>query len=58
LLLVPGVLVLWVVTQLDLADAFKAGALPFIAGDVAKSLLAALIVAGVWSGFKPKRKPD
>ena len=56
LLFVPGVLVLWGVTSLDLAGAFKAGALPFLVGDVVKSLLAALIVTGAWSALKLKKK--
>jgi len=44
LLYVPGVLGLWGVTPLDLSGAFKVGALPFLVGDIVKSVLAALIV--------------
>ena len=55
LLFVPGVLGLWAMTPLDLSGAFKAGALPFLVGDVVKSVLAALIVAGGLSAMK-KRK--
>jgi biotin transport system substrate-specific component len=58
LLFVPGVLVLWAVTPLDFLGAFKAGALPFLIGDIVKSLLAALIVAGAWSGLQSIRKRD
>jgi len=46
LLFIPGVLGLWALTPLDLFGAYKAGALPFLIGDVVKSALAALIVAG------------
>ena len=49
LLFIPGVLVLWALTPLDLFAAYKVGALPFIVGDVVKSALSALVVAGGWA---------
>lgn len=55
LLFIPGVLGLWALTPLDLSGAFKAGALPFLLGDVVKSVLAVLVVAGGLSAMK-KRK--
>lgn len=56
LLFVPGVLGLWAMTPLDLSDAFKVGALPFLVGDVVKSVLAALVVAGGWSALNAKKE--
>jgi len=56
LLFIPGVLGLWVLTPLDLSGAFKAGALPFLVGDVVKSLLAALVVFGGWRAIKSLRR--
>lgn len=55
LLFIPGVLGLWALTPLDLSGAFKAGALPFLLGDVVKSVLAALVVVEGLSAIK-KRK--
>lgn len=52
LLFVPGVAWLWAVTPLDLGGAVQAGMIPFLLGDVVKSTLAALIVAGGWSALK------
>ncbi len=52
LLFVPGVAWLWAVTPLDLGGAMQAGMLPFLVGDVVKSVLAALIVAGGWRAAK------
>jgi biotin transport system substrate-specific component len=46
LLFIPGVLGLWALTPLDFSGAFKAGVLPFLVGDVTKSVLAAVVVAG------------
>jgi len=46
LLYVPGVLGLWGFTTLNLSAAFQVGAVPFFAGDVVKSALAALVVSG------------
>jgi biotin transport system substrate-specific component len=52
---VPGVLWLQAVTPLDLVGAAKAGALPFLPGDVVKAALAALIVAGGWKALSNLR---
>ncbi|SES16210.1 biotin transport system substrate-specific component [Tranquillimonas rosea] len=49
LLFVPGVAWLWAATPLDFGGAMNAGAIPFLLGDVVKSTLAALAVAGGWS---------
>ncbi len=51
-LFVPGVAWLWAVTPLDLGAAAMAGMVPFVFGDVVKSGLAALVVAGGWSASK------
>jgi len=55
LLYVPGVVWLTVVTPLDLAGAFNAGALPFVLGDIVKSALAALVVAGGWQALRSRK---
>lgn len=55
LLYVPGVLWLGAITPLDLAGAARAGALPFVLGDVVKSALAALVVAGGWQALRARR---
>ena len=52
LLYIPGVLGLYGFTPLDLSGAFKVGALPFLVGDIVKSILAALIVTGGWTLLK------
>jgi len=57
LLFVPGVLGLWGLTPLDLSGAFKAGALPFLIGDVVKSALAALAVTA-GTGILIRRKDN
>jgi biotin transport system substrate-specific component len=56
-LYLPGVLGLWAVTPLDLSGAFNAGALPFLAADVVKSILAVMIVTGGWTLLKKKNRP-
>lgn len=55
LLFIPGLLGLWAMTPLDLSGAFKAGVLPFLVGDVVKSFLAALVVAGGWAVIKNRK---
>ena len=50
-LYVPGVLWLTAVTPLTLARAAEVGALPFLAGDAVKAVLAALVVAGGWAAL-------
>jgi biotin transport system substrate-specific component len=55
LLFLPGVLWLWAVTPLDLERAIMAGAVPFQLGGLVKSALAAVIVAGGWRAFGPRR---
>ena len=52
LLFVPGVAWLWTVTPLDLSGAMEAGFYPFLVGDVVKSTLAALMVAGGWQALR------
>ncbi len=52
LLFVPGVAWLWAATPLDLQGAVMAGMVPFLIGDLVKSALAALIVAGGWSASR------
>ena len=53
LLFVPGVLVLWaVIPTLDFNGALNAGAYPFLIGGIVKSLIAALVVTGVWAALK------
>ena len=52
---IPGVLWLQAVTPLDLTGAAKAGALPFLPGDVVKAAMAALIVAGGWKAVERLR---
>lgn len=54
LLFVPGVAWLWAATPLSVQGAIEAGMLPFLVGDVVKSALAALVVAGGWSVLKRK----
>lgn len=54
LLFIPGVLGLWALTPLDFSGAFKAGALPFLVGDVVKSALAALIVVSGLAAAKDR----
>jgi len=55
LLFVPGALWLWTITPLDLTGAIQAGVLPFLVGDVVKSALAALAVAGGWRALRRRR---
>jgi biotin transport system substrate-specific component len=55
LLFLPGVLWLWAVTPLELERAIMAGAVPFQLGGLVKSALAAVIVAGGWRAFGPRR---
>lgn len=52
---IPGVAWLQAVTPLDLTGAFKAGAMPFLIGDVVKAALAALIVTGGWKALSRLR---
>ena len=51
LIYVPGVLWLDAVTPLSLGGAIEKGMLPFVAGDMVKSVLAALAVAGGWAAI-------
>lgn len=55
LLFVPGALWLWQATPLDLTGAINAGVVPFLIGDVVKSGLAALAVAGGWAALSKRR---
>ena len=55
LLYLPGVAWLAAVTPLDLGGAVQAGMLPFLAGDVVKAVLAALVVSGGWAALKRRR---
>ena len=57
LLFIPGVLGLWALTSLDLFGAFKAGALPFLIGDIVKSALAAVAVTA-GTGILIRRKDE
>ncbi|PQO24964.1 biotin transporter BioY [Rhodobacteraceae bacterium WD3A24] len=52
LLYLPGVAWLTLVTPLDLSGAASAGALPFVLGDIVKSAVAALIIAGGWEALR------
>lgn len=52
LLYVPGLAWLTAVTPLDLSGAFRAGALPFLFGDLVKVAIAALTVTGAWSALR------
>ncbi|WP_168201255.1 biotin transporter BioY [Qingshengfaniella alkalisoli] len=51
LLFVPGAAWIWAATPLDLTGAIQAGVLPFLVGDVVKSTLAAVALAGGWAAF-------
>lgn len=55
LLFVPGVLWLWHALSMSMDAALKAGFYPFLVGDVVKSSLAALAVAGGWAALKGRR---
>ena len=53
LLYVPGVLVLSIIVpSLDVTSSFTIGALPFLIGDLVKSVLAVLVVAGGLKALK------
>lgn len=52
LLFVPGVLWLWAATSLDFSGSFMAGCFPFLIGGFVKSLLAALVVSGIWKALE------
>lgn len=54
-LYVPGVLWLQAITPLSLGGAVSAGMIPFVVGDLVKSLLAALIVTGAWSVLRLRK---
>ena len=56
LLYFPGMLGLWALTPLNLSGAFNAGVVPFLVGDLVKSVLAALVVAGVWTTMKHSQR--
>jgi biotin transporter BioY len=43
-------------TSLELTEAFKAGALPFMVGDVVKSVLTAMLVAGSWAALNKQKR--
>lgn len=51
LLFVPGVLWLYAATPLSLKGAMDVGMMPFLIGDVVKSTLSALVVAGGWQAL-------
>jgi len=55
LLYVPGVIWLTAVTPLDLDGALRLGMLPFLPGDMVKSLVAALAVTGAWTALRARR---
>lgn len=55
LIYVPGVLWLDAVTPLSFGGAIEKGMLPFVAGDMVKSVLAALAVAGGWVALGRRR---
>ncbi|MBK5945472.1 hypothetical protein CCR83_03160 [Rhodobacter veldkampii DSM 11550] len=48
-LYVPGVLWLDAVTGLSMTGAIEKGMLPFLAGDMVKSVIAAMVVSGAWA---------
>jgi biotin transport system substrate-specific component len=52
LLYVPGVLWLNAATPLDMNGAVNAGMLPFVIGDLVKSVVAGLIVTGGWAALR------
>lgn len=54
-LYVPGVLWLQAVTPLTVSGAAQVGALPFLAGDAVKAVLAALAVSGGWAALRARR---
>ncbi len=56
LLYVPGLAWLWAATPLTLATTVKVGALPFLAGDLVKAAIAALIVSGGWEMVKRRQR--
>ncbi|MFT4959279.1 MAG: biotin transport system substrate-specific component [Paracoccaceae bacterium] len=56
LLFIPGVLGLWALTPLDFSGAFNAGVLPFLVGDVVKSVLATLVVVGGLAAVKKRKE--
>lgn len=51
LIYLPGVLWLDAVTALTFSGAIEKGMVPFVAGDMVKSVLAALAVAGGWAAL-------
>ena len=55
LLYIPGVIWLTSVTPLSLGGAVKAGLVPFLAGDMVKAVMAALVVTGGWAAMKARR---
>lgn len=54
-LYVPGIAWLTAVTPLDLSGAVNVGMLPFLPGDMVKSLVAALAVTGAWTALRARR---
>jgi len=54
LIYVPGVLWLDAVTALSFSGAIEKGMLPFVAGDMVKSVLAALAISGGWAALARK----
>ncbi len=54
LIYVPGVLWLDAVTALSISGAIEKGMVPFVAGDMVKSVLAALAVTGGWAALSRK----
>jgi biotin transport system substrate-specific component len=55
LIYVPGVLWLQAVTPLTYSGAIERGMLPFVAGDMVKSVFAALAVAGGWAALSARK---
>ncbi len=54
-LYVPGVLWLTAITPLDVQGAINVGMLPFVAGDVIKAAMAALMVTGAWAVLRARK---
>ena len=50
----PGVLWLSYITGMDVSRAAQVGALPFLPGDLLKSLIAALVMTGAWAALARK----
>ncbi|SIS80758.1 biotin transporter BioY [Phaeovulum vinaykumarii] len=51
-LYVPGVLWLDAATGLNMTGAIEKGMLPFLAGDMVKSVIAAMLISGAWKALR------